>query len=354
MIRVVVVDDSLTVRQHLRAVLERDPEFDVVGEAADGRAAVDLVGALRPDVITMDIVMPDTSGLAATEQIMAHHPTPILIVSSSFNRGEIFDTYSALAAGAVDAIEKPDGEDSTWDERFIAALRIVSKIKVITHPRGRLGALGRARGTSAPAVAAPAEAREPKTESERPRVVAIGASTGGPGAVVTVLRAISRDFPVPIVVIIHIDGRFANALAEWLASQTHHDVRFAQDDEPLAAGRVLIAPPDKHLTIVRGRAKLVDAPPRNHCRPSIDVLFDSLAVAYGARAAACLLTGMGRDGASGLLAMRLAGATTIAQDEATSVIYGMPREAVARGAVQRQLPIDEIGPAIEAMRGGAP
>ena len=344
MIRVLVVDDSLTVRQRLIEIISRDPQLEVVGEAADGRRAFELVRALRPDIVTLDIVMPELTGLAATEQIMAHHPTPILIVSSSFNRGELFDTYAALAAGAVDVLENPDADDADWEVRFLAALRMVSKIKVITHPRGRLGAIGRARG--APTLQPPS----PTHDVRGPEVIAIGASTGGPGALLAVLGAMSAPFPVPILLVLHIDGSFGAAFAVWLRSHTKHAGRLAVDGARLEPGHVLLGPSGTHLAIEQRCVRLIKTPPRNHCRPSIDVLFDSLAVDYGARVAACILTGMGRDGAAGLLAIRRAGGATFGQDEASSVIYGMPREAAICGAVERELPLGEIGRALDALR----
>jgi two-component system chemotaxis response regulator CheB len=346
-IRVLVVDDSATVRGRLVETLAAHPaEFTVVGQASDGRRAIALVNELRPDVITLDIVMPEMTGLAATEHIMAHHPTPILIVSASTNRGELFDTYSALAAGAVDVLDKPSIDDAGWEPRFLAAVRMVARIKVITHPRGRLGQLGRSRGVTA----APRPGEDSVTRAIE--VVALGASTGGPGALATALGHVGPGFPLPILVIIHIDATFAGAFAEWLGTQTRHVVRLARDGELLdgSAGEVRLAPSNAHL-IVRDRAlRLVDGPPRNHCRPSIDVLFESLAADRGDRVCAAVLTGMGRDGAAGLLAIRRAGGTTLAQDEATSVIYGMPREAVLAGGAERELPIDDIGRFIDALR----
>ncbi|MFT3698550.1 MAG: chemotaxis-specific protein-glutamate methyltransferase CheB [Kofleriaceae bacterium] len=343
MIKVLVVDDSRTVREHLVDILSAQPDFEVVGQADNGRRAVELCAQLRPDVITLDIVMPDMTGTEATEQIMAHHPTPILVVSASFNRGELFDTYAALSAGAVDVIEKPKPDEPDWELRFLSALRMVSKIRVIRHVRGKLGG---ARVTTTPPV---------RTIGKRGiEVVAIGASTGGPGALATVLGAIGPKYPLPILVILHIDAQFASAFADWLGNQTRQVVKLATDGEALDsfAGEVRLAPSDLHMTVHHRRIKLIATPPRNHCRPSIDTLFDSLAVDMPAAVAGVVLTGMGRDGASGLAALRQSGAFTIAQDEATSVIYGMPREAVLAGGAERELPIEEIGPLLDDLRRG--
>jgi two-component system, chemotaxis family, protein-glutamate methylesterase/glutaminase len=347
MIRVLVVDDSLTVRARLVEILEADPTFEVVGQAADGRRAVELVAELKPDVVTLDIAMPDMTGLEATEHIMAHQPTPILVVSASFNRGELFDTYSALAAGAVDVMEKPRPDDDGWEQRFLSTLRLVSKIKVITHLRARPGAMGRARSLTQHQ---PKPLADPRTVD----VVAIGASTGGPHALATVLAAIAPGYPLPILGILHIDIAFASSFADWLGQQTKLPVRLAQDGEHLDqfAGEVRIAPSNVHMVVQARRIRLVDTPPRNHCKPSIDVLFESLAAERAYRVAGCVLTGMGRDGATGLLALRRAGALTIAQDEATSVIYGMPREAVLNGGAELELALSDIGPTLDQLRKG--
>jgi two-component system chemotaxis response regulator CheB len=341
-IRVLVVEDSLTVRKRICAALASHAEFDIVGEASDGKKAIELCLALRPDVITMDMMLPVMTGLSATEYIMAFCPTPILIVSSSTNRGDLFKTYDALAAGAVDALEKPDGEESddAWDRKFVAAVKLVARIRVITHPRARLDL----RSARQP-VGAVQAANEPM------HLVAIGASTGGPGALIDIFRELPQDFPFPILLVQHISEQLGTAFAEWLSAQTGTSVTFAEDGERVsgAAGRIVMAPPGRHLAVRDGRLILSDGPERNSCRPSVDVLFESLARDYGAIVTACLLTGMGRDGAAGLLSIRRAGGVTFAQDEASCVVYGMPREAVLLGAAQRVLPLSEIGPALAAL-----
>lgn len=345
--RVLVVEDSMTVRRHLCEALRSDPDIQVVGEACDGKEAIHQCQTLRPDVVTMDMMLPVMTGLGATEYIMAHCPTPILIVSSSTNRGEVFKTYEALAAGAVDVLEKPTGDEPAgeWERRFAAAVKLVARVRTVTHVRARLGPLGQPRSLSK---AWPATHPAPSSDC---RVVAIGASTGGPGAVLEILRALPTSFELPLLLVLHINEPFAAAFAEWLDGQTARRVSYAVDGQLLAAatGRVVMAPPDLHLIVRNGRLRLTRDPERNSCRPAIDVLFESLALEYGASAAACLLTGMGRDGAAGLLEIRRARGLTIAQDEATSVVYGMPREAVLLGAAQRVLSLSEIGPAIAAL-----
>jgi two-component system, chemotaxis family, protein-glutamate methylesterase/glutaminase len=337
-IRVLVAEDSLTVRKRLCEVLSAAADIEVVGEAADGAQAIEMCMGLRPDVLTLDMMMPAMSGLAATEYIMAHCPTPILIVSASTNRGELFKTYEALAAGALDVMDKPLGDErnDAWEARLVSTVRLISRIKVITHPRGRISAQ------------APAQLRQ------RYRAVAIGASTGGPGAVVAVLKSIPAGFPLPILLVLHIGDPFAAALADWLDDQSTHAVRVAREGEPVGTNGVWLAPAGRHLMVHDGRVRLSSAPERHSCRPSVDVLFESVAREYGSSAVACLLTGMGRDGAEGLLQIRRAGGLTIAQDEASSVVYGMPREAVLLGAADRVLGLAQIGPALSDLAAGAP
>jgi two-component system, chemotaxis family, protein-glutamate methylesterase/glutaminase len=351
-IRVLVVEDSRTVREMIVAALESDARFQVVGEAGDGHAAIRLCEELRPDVLTLDLVIPGPNGLAVTEHVMAECPTPILVVSASANRSEAFDTLDALRAGAVDILDKSLlGSRPGWREELLSCIELVSRIRVVTR---------RARSRR------PAGLDEPKAVAVEPawpgpatpyRALAIGASTGGPSAVATLLAALPRGFPLPILLVIHLAPLFGQFMADWLAMRTGRRVRLARDAEPLGAtgpdAAVLLAPADQHLVLEGGRLHLSSGRERHACRPSVDVLFESIAHELGPHAIGCLLTGMGRDGADGLLAMRRAGARTVVQDEASSVVFGMPREAIEVGAAERVLALDEIATTIDRITGGA-
>lgn len=348
--RVLVVEDSLTVRKYLVQVLSA-ADLEVVGEAEDGKMAIEMVDRLRPDVVTLDMMLPVLSGLAATEYIMAYCPTPILVVSASTNRGEVFKTYDALSAGAVDVFEKPaaDRYDSGWDREFISKVRTVSRIRVITHPRAKLAKASRHAEPLASQMNLPPAA-------ESCRCVAIGASTGGPGAVLQILAGLPKDFSLPILLVIHIGEPFGFALADWLDGLSPLRVRTAVNGQPLptrGTPGVIMAPHDRHLILRGGRLELSSAPERHSCRPSVDVLFESVARELGPAGAACLLTGMGRDGAAGMLAVKRAGGVTLAQDEATSVIFGMPREAILLGAADCVVPVDAFAPALLALAGSS-
>jgi two-component system chemotaxis response regulator CheB len=348
--RILVVEDSLTVRKRLVEVLCADAELEVVGEAEDGKTGIELCQKLRPDVITLDMMLPIMSGLAATEYIMAYCPTPILIVSSSTNRGELFKTYEALAAGAVDVLEKPTGEekDDHWEHTLRAAVKVVARIKVITHPRAKF--------SRRPLSPQPLPPSATSTVISKCRLIAIGASTGGPGAILQILRGLQPGFPVPIFLVLHLGQPFANTFAEWLDGQSPLRVAYARHGDPLpkvGEGKVLLAPPDRHLVLHEGKLLLTSGPERHSCRPSVDVLFESIAREVGPESAACLLTGMGKDGAEGLLAIRRSGGTTFAQDEETSVVFGMPREAIELGAANRVLPLQQIAPTLMGLAGYA-
>ncbi len=349
-IRVLVVEDSLTVRKRLVEVLGEDPELAVVGEAADGKQAIELCQRLRPDVVTLDMMMPVMTGVAATEYIMAYCPTPILVVSASTNRGELFRTYDALAAGAIDVLDKPTGgePDGAWEARLRSAVKLISRIKVITHPRAKL-ALGSAaadppaapRGAAADSRAAPPGAAPDR--SAPARLVAIGGSTGSPAAVVDILRALPPDFPAPILLVIHINEPFGAAFAEWLDGQSGLRVRYPRGrGAALASGRragphgAAGQAPRPSRRNRSGSSSGRSATAASHRSTSCSSRSPSR---RAADTVACLLTGMGRDGALGLEAIRRAGGTTVAQDEATSAVFGMPREAILLGAAEQVLPL---------------
>jgi len=359
-LRVLVVEDSTTIRRYLVGVLQRDDGIEVVGEASNGMDAAEMCARLRPDVVTMDMILPNMNGVLATEQIMAYTPTPILIVSSSVNRGEAFRTYDALAAGAVDVLDKPRANESTeqWELRFLAAVKMVARIKVITHPRGRLRASTTEREGRLQTDTLSSEPMIPRADWDRTaysvELIAIGASTGGPAAISQILQSLPLNFPIPILIVIHIAEIFAAAFGEWLAMETRLPVRFARDYDQLphvGGPCVLLAPAGRHMVVEGARIRLLESPERNSCRPSVDVLFESLAREMGERASLTLLTGMGRDGAQGMLIARKAGCDTVAQDEQSSVVFGMPAEAIRLGAARRVLPLQDIAGYFQLLAG---
>jgi two-component system, chemotaxis family, protein-glutamate methylesterase/glutaminase len=342
-IRVLVADDSMTVRRRLVQALSTDAGIQVIAEASDGRTATELCRRMRPDVVTMDVMMPVMDGVTATEYIMANCPTPILMVSASSNRGQVLQTFDALAAGAVDVLDKPAAgtPDGVWERELVGAVKMVSRIKAIQRPsvNRRSRVVGAAAKVVAPVVL-------PLLENDEAVIVAIGASIGGPSAIAKILSQIPSAFPLPILLVIHIAPEFADSLVQWIATRSKKlPVRFAVDGEPMprpGLGEILMAPPDRHLVVGEGRLWVTNTPPRHLCRPSIDELFESVARECGSQAIACLLTGMGKDGAAGLLAVRQNGGHTIAQDEASSTVFGMPREAIALDAAQVVAPLDDV------------
>jgi two-component system chemotaxis response regulator CheB len=328
-IRVLVVDDSPLVRQVLGRLLEADPAVRVIGYAGDGKEAVEKTFQLRPDLITMDIRMPGMDGLQATEKIMAYRPTPILIVTSARDRRGVQVTMEALAAGALEVVEKPTlMPDDSWEALgapLVEKVKLLAGVKVITHLKGRSTLrAGRAR---------PEEREKPQ------RVVGIGVSTGGPGVLATILGALPLDFPLGLLIVQHITEGFMAGLVEWLGRQVRLPIRIAREGDPVRPGLALMAPEGVHLIVERGgRAHLRRALPVGGHRPSADVLLHSLAEVYGEAAVGVLLTGMGRDGAEGLQAVRNAGGCTIVQDEESCAVFGMPKAAIELGAAQSILP----------------
>jgi len=330
-IRVLIVDDSALVRQVLRALIEDHAGLEVVGCAPDPFVAREMIKQYRPDVLTLDVEMPRMDGLAFLEKLMRLHPLPVVMVSSLTERGSEV-TFRALELGAVDFIAKP---------KLNIAQELAAYAEDIAH-KLRAAARARIRPRGEPVIPAPA-LRAPLPGSER--IICIGASTGGTEALKEVLLALPADAP-GVLVTQHMPPGFTRSFAERLDRLCALRVVEARGNERVLPGHVFIAPGDAHLQLKRCGANyktaLSDAPPLNRHRPAVDLLFESAATCAGKNAIGVILTGMGRDGARGLLAMRRAGAFTIAQDEASCVVYGMPREAVALDAACEQWPLRDI------------
>lgn len=337
MIRVVVAEDSPTVRALLTAILEDDSEIRVVGQARDGREAVRLAVELRPDLITMDVNMPGMDGLAATKEIMVLAPAPILVVSSQASQSQVELSLNAVRAGALMVVPTPGNPGSEHFEEhcrhFLAMVKAMARVKVVRRW---------ARGAERPPAPLP-----PYVGRGTIQVVAFAASTGGPAALQRILADLPRDLRVPILVVQHIAAGFVDGLAQWLSGSCDLHVKVAEEGEALRGRTVYLAPDDRHLGTGGDRqVALSHAPAIGGFRPSATHLFHSVARTYGSAAMAVVLTGMGRDGVDGLHAVRAAGGRVLAQDEATSVVYGMPGEAVASGVVDVVLPLAEIAPHI--------
>jgi two-component system chemotaxis response regulator CheB len=363
-VTVVVVDDSSVQRRFARTVVESDPGLQLVGEARNGREAVAMVEKLRPHVVLMDLHLPVMNGIEAIERIMAVRPTPILVYSAFVDGDDRDNATAALAAGAVDVMEKPGvagpaklDEDA---EALRRRLRLIGRVKVITHPRARLGGAGatlstRRLGTATSrTVSARADAGAPTSldglKARRVRVLAIGASTGGPQALATLLGELPADLPSAVVVVQHMAEGFIEGLASWLDGMCALPVSVGASGRRLQPGTVTVAPSGLNLIVHKELRVTTEQPPRSQYHvPGIDATFGSIAEVAGPDAVGVLLTGMGRDGAVGLKRMRDVGAFTIAQDEATSAVYGMPAAAMALGAVDRQLPLGEVGLALRQL-----
>jgi two-component system chemotaxis response regulator CheB len=343
-IRVVICDDSLVAREMLAQILASDPEIEVVGQAKDGREAVSVVGRLKPDLVTMDIHMPEMDGVAAVEQIMAYTPVPILVVSSSVRGPGIGYAFEALKAGALEVIKKPEPRDWEDLERIgrdiIKRVKVLARVRVITHIAGR---------RTAEARASHARVELPSAGGGDFALVAIGTSTGGPSALMTVLSSLRSDFPVPIVVAQHIAEGFIPGLVEWLSTGSKVRVRAAEDGAAPLPGHVYLAPTGRNLAFDGSAMRFVEPTAGQLYIPSADTLFSSVAESLRRRAIGVILTGMGNDGARGLKEMRDSGAATLAQDEKTSVVFGMPRAAVELGAASAVLPLDAIGREVQRL-----
>jgi two-component system chemotaxis response regulator CheB len=349
MLNVLVVDDSAVARRLIAHIIGSQSDMRVAGEARDGEEALRLVKTLDPDVITMDIRMPVLDGYQATTQIMESGPKPIIMVSAH-EPAEIARSFRAIDAGALMVLRKPVGMGAPGADQIatelVEAIRSVAGLKLVTR---------RHRAPDFASTVTVAPVARPRTE--RIELLAIASSTGGPAAVSGILRRLPASLPVGCLLVQHIADGFDAGFASYLDSVTELDVRLASAGDRIQPGLVLVAPNGSHLTVgPDSRIRLVDEAPIGGHRPSATPLFASVASVYGARALGVILTGIGRDGCDGLAELHAAGGRVIAQDEATSVVWGMPRAAVEAGIVDEILGIDRIPDAIQlaCQRGRSP
>jgi len=352
-IRVLVVDDSSFARDLLRSLLEESGDIEIVAEAANGKEAVLLAIELKPDLITMDLEMPVMGGMDAITEIMATQAVPILVVSGVTDASK---ACAAVARGALDVINKPDLDIAAGSE-FVAKVKMLAKIRVITHMRSRASEkaaldIVHPMPAAMPPVISPANIAIPPPGADAPRTFAIASSTGGPQALALILGMLPAVFPGAILISQHIADGFASGMAQWLASICKLPVRLAQEGEVVKAGTVYVSPSEANMAVTPSRR--ITLAPRvlgEIYHPTCDVLLASVAAVYGRQGVGIILTCMGHDGAVGMEKIRQAGGATLAQDEASSVIFGMNKVAIDRGGVQQVLPAGEIPQAMCRLAG---
>jgi two-component system, chemotaxis family, protein-glutamate methylesterase/glutaminase len=346
MIKVLIVEDSLVVQEFLTYIFTSDPDILVVGVSNNGADALQVIEQKRPDVITMDIHMPIMDGYEATRQIMMLHPTPIVIVSGSTTASEISSSFRAIEAGALAVVPRPPGLDHKEFES--AARDLIQTVKLMSEVR----VVKRVQGAAKKMEPAPLLAPRALQGEKEIQVAAIGASTGGPAVLLQILSLLPKDLPFPILIVQHIALGFTKGFIEWLNGASHFPVRIALHGESLMPGQSYVAPDGCHMGVGSGlRIVLSDHAPENGLRPSVAYLFRTAAQVYGIHALGVLLTGMGKDGAEELKAMKKTGAITIVQDEISSVVHGMPGEAIKLGAATYILPPEEIAAMLTSLGG---
>ncbi|MGR8929612.1 MAG: chemotaxis-specific protein-glutamate methyltransferase CheB [Gammaproteobacteria bacterium] len=339
MIRVLLVDDSPIALHILRGLLAGAPDIKVVGTASNGKEALNMLPSVRPDVLCTDLHMPVMNGLELTREVMTTVPLPILVISVSVEPGSP-NVFNLLEAGAVDVYSKPgavlESHRSNVARELASKIRIVAGVHVFRYPK-----------SIKPSYAPPTHENSISPPIRPAKIVAIGASTGGPQALRMILSALPKSFPLPIVCVQHIGSDFLVEMLHWLAQVSHLPIRAATEGELPQAGKVYFAPGDAHLELdAFHRFSLSQSEPFEGHRPSVTVTMRALARCFGAHTIGILLTGMGRDGADGMVDIAVAGGITIAQDEASSIVYGMPHAAVTLGAAQHVLPLELIAPTI--------
>ncbi|WP_320176210.1 chemotaxis-specific protein-glutamate methyltransferase CheB [Maridesulfovibrio sp.] len=341
MIKVLIVDDSASVRTLFVEMFKREQDFEVVGCAEDGYSALRMVRELKPDVVTMDVNLPDCDGFRVTRMIMEENPVPIVIVSAIYRASDAEIGFRLIDTGALAFHNKPALKDENFEEQMqeiIISARLMSEVKVV---RRKTRFSSKAINDSVTPSEYPVRS---EAFSGRGTVVCIGASTGGPQAIKQILMSLPQGFPVPILIVQHMSEGFTEGMVNWLKNHTGHDIRVAAHNDALKPGVVYFAPEGVHMEVSSNRRiVLTDAPKVNGIKPSASILFNSVARNIGRSAVGVLLTGMGKDGADGLLEIRRNGGYTVAQDKESSIVFGMPGEAVKIGGAVSVLSLDNIG-----------
>ncbi|MBI5165932.1 MAG: response regulator [Magnetospirillum sp.] len=344
-IRVLIVEDSLVVRELLKHIVSSDPRFDLVAAVESAEEGLALLEVLNPDVISLDIRLPGMNGLDATLQIMARRPTPIVVVAANVDDDELNIAMNALRAGALAVVEKPVGVSNAAFEamaaRLCTQLAIMSQVHVVRQGIDRGLRFGTAEAPPPP----------PRRQAGGYAMAGIVCSTGGPQALVQLLTGLGADFPLPVLLVQHIAGSFLEGFVSWLNQTTPLNARIAGSGEEPQAGRVYLAPPERHLVLRRGRLLVHDEPPVGNQKPSGTLLLTSMARDLGSTGVGVVLTGMGSDGAEGLGEMRAAGAYTIAEDESTCIVFGMPAAAIRLKAASEVLPLPAIAGRLRGLAG---
>jgi two-component system, chemotaxis family, protein-glutamate methylesterase/glutaminase len=342
-IRVLIVEDSLIALVILKRILTSSPQIEIVGEAHSGLEALQLIPQVQPDVICTDLHMPKMNGLAFTSEVMALYPRPILVISAFVQEEDTQQVFQLLEAGAVDIFPKPRLglaiDNDVFRKELINRIHVLSGVKVLTKRRKPPRNTKKIDQKGLPIFSF--------NSYPRPKIIIIGASTGGPQALYEMFTQLPSDFPIPIICVQHICVGFLQGLIDWLANSCSLQIQIARLGDTPKSGFIYFPPEQKHLELdVRGRFIFSDTPPLAGHRPSITVTFMSVAKVYKKATTGVLLTGMGRDGADGMQMIAEAGGFTIAQDEATSVVFGMPKEAIKLGAAKQILPIQAIAPTL--------
>lgn len=360
-IKVLIVEDSPIVTTILKRLLDSSPEIIVVGTARTGVDGLEMIPKVQPDVVCTDLYMPQMNGLEFTREVMSRFPRPILVISAAVQDEDKENVFSLLEAGAVDIFPKPRAGSATdYDlikEKLITKIRILSGVRVFTQNRSHAATKGtktplattnvKSQPKSAVITSFPTPATIKTTTGKGQKIVAIGASTGGPQALQKIFSSLPVNFPTPVLCVQHISEGFLQGLLDWLGTTCHLQITIAQAGESPKPGKIYFPPEQKHLELDSyGRFYISNAPPMSGHRPSVTTTFNSVAQFYGRDTLGVLLTGMGRDGADGMLKIAQLGGHTIAQSESSCVVFGMPHEAIILGAAKEILPVEAIASAI--------